>query len=707
MSNEAEDPFKDIIDFKKLFSTLLSWAWLLILATVLGAGSAFYYNRQQTPVYEASTNILVTRNSQQTVGDFSQSLNLSQIIQTYVSMLSMDEFLGIVSQRLGVPVSSGNVDVSALTNTQVIQLKVQDTDPARAALIVDTMVIVLGEQNENLQAGRYAEAENSLDIQIKDNETRIAEVQAQLDRARTAALAEQIVQAQADIDATVSAIKAMTPDLQRLRAMTWLEASTLLAERRALLTNQQVELDRQTTERNALQAKLASDPKVLADPKIAALIQAQISELQTNIEKTRLLIDETQKELDFLTPLETEQGFNATISEKDSFLKTQQSLLTSYQGVYTNLLSTQELIRTTNEIDNLQQNRDLYQKIYLSLLSSREDLKKQRLQNMPTIEQVSPAQASENPVKPRTPLNTLLGGLAGLILALSFVMLREMVDDTIQSRAEVEKILGTKVIGYILELKDDKDGQGIYVGRVPRSPVADAFRSLRTNLEFLGKEKALKSIVVTSAGPGDGKTTIACNLAASLAHSGKKVILVDADLRRPRIHAYIGIPNEAGLTDLITNIQPEVFVNDYIQKLEKIPTLRILPSGKLPFDPTELLDSQKMKALLSTLSDFYDYVVIDSPPMVVADSHVLLGLADGVLLVVVPGQTRTENVRAIQEQIQRSGVRLLGVVFNRLKHGSRAGYGDYSYYYSADYYSARDPDGDGRKTGDGGRKKKG
>jgi capsular exopolysaccharide synthesis family protein len=375
-------------------------------------------------------------------------------------------------------------------------------------------------------------------------------------------------------------------------------------------------------------------------------------------------------------------------------LKTQQSLLISYQGVYTNLLSTQELIRTTNEIDNLQQNRDLYQQIYLNLLSSREDLKKQRLQNMPTIEQVSPAQASENPVKPRTMTNTLLGGVTGLILALSFVLLHDMTDDTIQSRAEVEKILCTKVVGYILELKDDRDGQGIYVGRVPRSPVADAFRTLRTNLEFSAREKSLKSIVVTSAGPGDGKTTIACNLAASLSHSGKKVILVDADLRRPRIHTYIGIANEAGLTDLITNIQPEVFVNDYIQKLEKIPTLRILPSGKLPFDPTELLDSQKMKALLGTLSDFYDYVVIDSPPMVVADSQVLLGLVDGVLLVVVPGQTRTENVRAIQEQVQRSGVRLLGVVFNRLKHGSRAGYGDYSYYYSADYYSTNDPDGD-------------
>jgi succinoglycan biosynthesis transport protein ExoP len=699
MPNEFEDNFDDAIDFKRLFAILRSWVWLLILVVVLCAVSAYFYSRQQTPVYEATTNILVTRNSQQSLGDLSQTLNLSQIVETYVRMLSLDEFLGIVSQRLGYKVETENVDVSALPNTQVIQLKVQDVDPNRAALIADTMVTVLGEQNETLQAGRYAEAEQNLDIQIKESEAQIAEVQTKLDVAKTGALIEQVTEAQANIDDTVNAIKVTTIELDRLDKMTWMDAYFLLHDKKARLPKQQVLRDKQIAEKNDLQAKLSSDPKAQTDPKVAAMIQAQITEMDAKIEKTRQLVEETQNEIIFLTPLDTEKGFDFSVVEKENFLKTQQSLLTSYQDVYTSLLTTEEVKRTTNEIDNLNQNLALYQNIYLNLLSSREDVKKQKMQNIPTVEQISLSLASEDPVKPRTLLNTLLGGLAGLILALGFVMLRNMTDDTVKSREEVEKLLDTKVIGYILEIKDNKEGEGIYVGHAPRSPVAEAFRTLRTHLEFSAKEKPIKSIIVTSGGAAEGKTTIASNLAAILSHSGKKVILVDADLRRPRVHQHTGISNVKGLSDLISAEQ-EIGVNAYVQKLENIPDLSILPSGGLPANPTDLLGSEKMKNLLGTLSDLYDYVVIDCPPMLVADPQVLLGLVDGVLLVMVPGQTRMEVVRAVKEQVEHTGVRLLGVVFNRLKNNRHAGYGGYSYYaypyyYSSDYYSSNDVNGDG------------
>ena len=695
--------FEDSIDFKRLFTTLQRWAWLLVLVTVLGAAVAYFYSRQQTPVYEATTNILVTRNSQQTIGDISQSLNLSQLVETYVRMLSLDEFLGIVSERLDYNVNTGNVNVSALTNTQVIQLKVEDVDPARAALIADTMVIVLGEQNESLQAGRYSEAESSLDIQILDLETRIADVQAKLDEAKTDALVQQTTEAQANIDATVSAIKSVTLELQRLADMTWYSARFFLHDKQTLLPQQQALYDQQLAQRSDLEGKLTSDPQALADPKVAASIQAQIADLDEQIEKTRLSIEDTQKEIEFLTPLDNEQGFNAVIVEKENFLKTQQSLLTSYQNVYTNLLSTEEIKRSTNEIDNLKQNLELYQNRYLDLLNSRENVKNQKLQNIPTIEQVSPAFSSEQPVRPRTTLNTLLGGVAGLVLALSVVLLRDMTDEAVKSREEVEDLLGTKVVGYIIDNDNETDGEGIFVGRAPRSPVAEAFRALRTNLEFSAKENPIKSIIVTSGGPGEGKTTIASNLAAILSHSGKKVILIDADLRRPRVHTYTGVSNIAGLSDLL-NADNFDLVDEYVQILEKSPDLRILPSGGLPANPTDLLGSEKMKGLLQTLSDSYDYIVIDAPPMLVSDPQVLLGLVDGVLLVIVPGKTRKDVLRAVNDQVRHTGVRLLGIVFNRLKHGKRGGYGNYSgysypHYYSSDYYSSADLDGVVKKKG--------
>ena len=147
------DP-NESIDLAQLFAMVQRWAWLFLVGILLGAAGAYFYSRTQTPVYEATTNILVTRNSQQTVGDLTQSMNLTQLVETYVRMLSMDEFLGIVSQRVNYPVQAENVDVSALTNTQIIELRVQDIDPARAAQIADTMVAVLVEQNESLQASR-------------------------------------------------------------------------------------------------------------------------------------------------------------------------------------------------------------------------------------------------------------------------------------------------------------------------------------------------------------------------------------------------------------------------------------------------------------------------------------------------------------------------------------------------------------------------
>lgn len=181
------------------------------------------------------------------------------------------------------------------------------------------------------------------------------------------------------------------------------------------------------------------------------------------------------------------------------------------------------------------------------------------------------------------------------------------------------------------------------------------------------------------------------------------MILIDADLRRPRVHTYTGVSNIVGLSDLL-NVEEVGLVDEYVQILEKTPDLRILPSGGLPANPTDLLGSEKMKGLLQTLSDSYDYIVIDAPPMLVSDPQVLLGLVDGVLLVVVPGKTRKDVLRAVNEQVRHTGVRLLGVVFNRLKHGKRGGYGNYSgysypHYYSSDYYSSADLDGVVKKKG--------
>ncbi|MEW6401069.1 MAG: polysaccharide biosynthesis tyrosine autokinase, partial [Chloroflexota bacterium] len=689
------ETWDETIDFRRLLTVVQRWAWLLALGLVIGAVAAFIFSRMQTPMYEATTNILVTRNSQQTVGDLTQSLSLTQLVETYVRMLSMDEFLGIVSERVNYEVIAENVSVSALANTQIIVLHVQDMDPARASLIADTMVLVLIERNEALQAGRYAEAEQSLDVQITEIEGQIAEVQEKLDQAKDNALVEQVAEAQTNIDATVEVINVTQAELARLEDMTWESAHFQLDEARTALAAAQGLLDRQIAERSQVETSLATDPLAQTDPIHAATLQARITELNTRIDETQRNIEQLQQEIEFLLPLETQAGFDKALVEKENLLKTQQALLTSYQNIYTNLLSTEEVKRTTNEIDNLEKNLALYQEVYLNLLSSREQVKTERLQNTPTVEQVSPASTGADPVKPRILINTLLGGLAGLILAVVLVVVRESADDTIKSREEVEKLLGTQVIGYVVEIADEQDDGGIYVARAPRSPVAEAFRSLRTNLEYSASEQPIRSILVTSSAPSEGKSTVAANLAAILSHAGKSVLLIDADLRRPRIHRYAGITSRTGLSDLLDPEQDEA-ASDHVRKLKikNRPELYVLPSGAAADNPADMLGSSRMRKLLQELINCYDYVVIDAPPMVVADPQVLAGMVDAVLLVMIPGKTRTDAIHIVKEQMKRTGARLLGVVFNRLKHSQRAGYGGnayyYPYYYSSNYYDSED-----------------
>lgn len=693
MSNQRFEKNDESMDIRDLFSVLQRWIWLLVGGLLIGSVAAYAFSRSQTPVYEAKTNILVTRNSQQTVADLTQSLNLTQLVETYVRMLSMEDFLRIVSERVSYEVLADNVDVSSLQNTQIIELRVQDVDPNRAALIADTMVALLIEQNETLQASRYGDAETSLDLQIRDAESKIADFQQQLDDAKDNALVDQVAEAKTNIDATVEVINTALAELDRLEGMNWESARFLSRQAQYDLAEQQSSLDQQLAELAALESKIATDPLVQTDRAYAENLQKRKADLEEKTAGTRQKIEETQKEIEFLSPLITEDGFARVLVGKQNFLKTQEALLSSYQNVYTNLLSTEEVKRTTNEIDNLEKNLALYQDIYLNLLSSREDVKTQKLQNTPTVEQVSLATAADRPVKPRVLLNTLLGGLAGLVFAASIVLLRESTDNTLKSSSDVERLLNVGVIGYVIEIANESEGDGIYVARVPRSPVAEAFRSLRTNLEFAGKSDALKSILVTSSGPSEGKTTVASNLAAVLAHRGKKVILIDADLRRPRVHRYIGVSNAIGLSEFI-NAKLSEDISAYVQHLDSVPGLDILTSGGLPANPSELLGSEEMKKFMEMLANSYDYVLLDAPPMVVADPHILSGLVDGVLLVMVPGKTRTDVVRNIREQMEHSRARILGAVFNRLKYHRRAGYAGYSYYHypyytSSDYYYSR------------------
>jgi capsular exopolysaccharide synthesis family protein len=363
------------------------------------------------------------------------------------------------------------------------------------------------------------------------------------------------------------------------------------------------------------------------------------------------------------------------IETQDEIAKLQEQLGT--------LNSARQLQDTQTQITALQTKLTTLQGNYAALLANTQ----QGATNTLTV--VEQAELPTNPIGPNKSMSILLSAAIGFSLAAGAAYLLEYLDDTLKTPEEITKLLGVPVIGLIGETGQSQEGRnGIYVSKHPRSPIAEAYRALRANLEFAGVDRPLKTILTASADTGAGKSSVAANLAVVIAQGEKKVILVDADLRKSSIHTYADLPNEIGLSDLFRN-GADVSKAVQVWKDQKV---SVITGGSSPPNPAELLGSKKMDSILARLGEKADVVVIDSPPLVVSDALMLATKVDGVLVVIRPGHTRKKYVLAMMEQLNRADARILGVVLNRIPHRGAEYYGGFLYY--SPYYT------DGHYTSD-------
>ncbi|HZW03441.1 MAG TPA: polysaccharide biosynthesis tyrosine autokinase, partial [Anaerolineaceae bacterium] len=302
---------------------------------------------------------------------------------------------------------------------------------------------------------------------------------------------------------------------------------------------------------------------------------------------------------------------------------------------------------------------------------------------------------ADRPVRPQPLMNMAFGFILGMLLSGGVAVLFETMNNTLRTPEQVTELLQVPVLGYIAEIPDNRkrDNQKTpHVLRHPRSPVTEAFRSLRTNLTFTELDKPLRTLLVSSQGTSEGKTTIAINLAVVIAQTGRRVILVDADLRRPKVHAELGLPNRAGLSNILRErITPQKVFQRY-----KSDYLQVITSGGLPPNPAEVLSSARMVEVLQELTAQADMVIVDAPPLVFADSVALAANADGVLMVVRPNHTEAEAAVTVVEQLDRVGARIVGVVLNWIRSGASAQY--YGNYKTYAQYGVNGSDGGDRIT---------
>lgn len=295
---------------------------------------------------------------------------------------------------------------------------------------------------------------------------------------------------------------------------------------------------------------------------------------------------------------------------------------------------------------------------------------------------VEPATPNDSPIRPRTFTNTLLAAAVGGMLALGVIFLIDYLDDTIKTPDQVTQDTGLSAIGVISFIKGDEPSDRLITHTTPRAPTSEAYRVLRTNLEFSSIDDKLRSVLVTSPSPGEGKSTTAANLGTVVAQAGNRVVIVDADLRRPSQHKVFQVPNNQGLTTAL--LDSETPISYHIQQT-KVPGLRIMTSGPLPPNPSELLRSHRMQQILAELNDEADFVIVDTPPtLTVADASILAPRVGGGVIVLKIASTRRDALIQAQESLHKTGAHVLGVVMNHATPG-RGGYYNYYYYRYYNY----------------------
>ena len=495
------------VDIRRYFNLLKSWSWLLILLTVLGALSAYFFSQRAIPIYQATTTLLINEASANQTTDYTAILSSERLAKTYTELITKENILRKVIDLHNLTMDSdelkNSIIVQPINETQLIEIKVEGTDPYRSALIANTIVDVFAEQIQQLQSSRFTLAKENLLSLIDQSDNQILNISEEL---------------------------------------------------------------------NGIETEGTDQEKI-----------------------DRLELDLAQQR------------------------QTHSELLLNYEGV---------LIAEAQSTSN--------------------------------VVQAEAAVPSDEPIRPRVLRNTALASIIGLVIAVGFVFFVNAFDDTIRDPDEIVNILGLPILGLILQHQPEP-GKPITISQ-PRSPVSEGFRSLRTNIQYTSIDDPIQSLVITSPSPDEGKSTVAANLAIVMSQGGIKTALVDADLRRPRVHQTMGILNRKGLTSLL--LEPEIKLDGNIN-IGDNSNLGILTSGKLPPNPSELLGSKKMDEVLRQIKQKTEMIIIDSPPAIaVTDASILSTRADGVLIVLKLGITEMSAARQSVEQLRKVNANIIGVVLN-------------------------------------------
>jgi capsular exopolysaccharide synthesis family protein len=575
-----------------------------------------------------------------------------------------------------------NLTVNDIKKTDVLTVSYKDSEPQKAAKVVNTLMAAYLEHNVSSRRKAATAAREFIEKQLPKAEAVVSKAEAELasfkEKNKVYALEEEVsqsIQALGNLQNQIGEIKTRLADAgarsQQIRNQ--LNVNTQQALNMTSL-NQAAGVQDVLKEVQLLESQLASRRTVLKNthPEIIAL-ESKYSALKRLLQdRIRQTVGSNGQQFDGrLQEGVLKQQLAAELVNLESTslgLTNQLSVLSELQTAYKQRL--ENLPKLEQQQRELERKVDAAQSTYSLLLKKLQETSIAENQNIGNASEVSEALVPQEPVS--SPLiNYLSASLLGMLVSLATMYLLESQDKSIKTIEEAKELTGLTLLGVIPDFSkpkksifDRQDPEPAYptlmVRDAPRSPISEAFRMLRANLKFMSADKELKVIVVTSSVPQEGKSTVAANLATSMAQMERRVLLIDGDLHRPSQHHIWELPNAQGLSNVIVG---QIEVMAAIRK--GMDNLDVLTCGAVPPSPASLLDSKRMASLIESFRSYYDYVIIDAPSLnLAADAATLGQMADGVLLVVRPGIVDSVNAAFACEMLEKSGQNVLGQVVN-------------------------------------------
>ena len=552
--------------------------------------------------------------------------------------------------------------VEPVRNTRLVKIHYDSTDPAFAILSANSLAEAFQSRNLETRFETSSYAKNYLEDQLKELKLKLEDSEAQLVRF---AAREQIVGSGDDADGTLpeqnlGALNAALAKAkeERIRAQSkWVQAQSSVG----MVTFGE------TGSNSIVRVLMESRSELMADyqNKLSQFKPAYPAMLQLKAQ-----IDETDKQI----AQEVANIKSAIRAEYEAAQQNETMIAAQIGSLKGEAL---DLKSRSIQYNIFKREVDTNRQLYEATLQRYKEIGVAAGVGLNNILIVDKA-VSANKHRPNIPLNLAVALLLGLVLGLLLVLLLEYMDDTLKNPEDVEKRLNLPVLGVIPKLKANETLEEVTAD--VRSAFAEAYRSVRTALQFATATGTPRSLLITSASPAEGKSTAAVTIGRNFSQIGKRVLLIDSDMRKPSMHKKLGIDNSAGLSNYLAGLMS---IADVIRETE-LPGLHVITTGPLPPNPAELLHDDNMLRLLAYGLEHYDQIIIDGPPVMgLADAPIISSNVEGVLLVVEAGSTRKLAASTAVKRLHAARARLVGALINKFeaKHAAYGyGYGGYSYY---------------------------